>query len=125
MRKIHSSFPGNDIPDEDMGEEYFCAKLHLVDLAGSERAKRTGTDGIRLKEGLYNCYACFYHFMPCHHFIMNILSFTLLTGIHINKGLLALGNVISALGDEKKRRDGVHIPYRDSKLTRLLQVRLR
>jgi kinesin family protein 4/21/27 len=45
-------------------------------------------------------------------------------GIHINKGLLALGNVISALGDEKKRKEGMHVPYRDSKLTRLLQVRL-
>ena len=32
---------------------------------------------------------------------------------------LALGNVISALGDETKR--GCHVPYRDSKLTRLLQ----
>ncbi|KAL0685713.1 hypothetical protein Bca4012_052561 [Brassica carinata] len=42
-------------------------------------------------------------------------------GVHINKGLLALGNVISALGDEKKRKDGAHVPYRDSKLTRLLQ----
>lgn len=92
MRKLHSVSPVNDTPDEDMGEEYFCAKLHLVDLAGSERAKRTGTDGLRLKEG-----------------------------IHINKGLLALGNVISALGDEKKRKEGMHVPYRDSKLTRLLQ----
>lgn len=51
MRKIRSAFPGNDTPDEDMGEEYFCAKLHLVDLAGSERAKRTGSGGLRLKEG--------------------------------------------------------------------------
>lgn len=51
MRKIRSAFPGNDTPDEDIGEEYFCAKLHLVDLAGSERAKRTGSDGLRLKEG--------------------------------------------------------------------------
>ncbi|VDQ09203.1 unnamed protein product [Trichobilharzia regenti] len=32
---------------------------------------------------------------------------------------LALGNVISALGDKSKR--GCHVPYRDSKLTRLLQ----
>ncbi|GLT49385.1 hypothetical protein SLA2020_229450 [Shorea laevis] len=93
MRKIHSVSPVDDhTPDEDMGEEYLCAKLHLVDLAGSERAKRTGSDGLRLKEG-----------------------------IHINRGLLALGNVISALGDEKKRKEGVHVPYRDSKLTRLLQ----
>lgn len=33
------------------GEDILCAKLHLVDLAGSERAKRTGADGMRLKEG--------------------------------------------------------------------------
>ena len=68
------------------------AKMHLVDLAGSERAKRTKAEGQRLKEG-----------------------------IQINKGLLALGNVISALGDDKRRHAGGHVPYRDSKLTRLLQ----
>ena len=38
-------------------------------------------------------------------------------GIHINRGLLALGNVINAIVDNHK-----HVPYRDSKLTRLLQV---
>jgi len=32
---------------------------------------------------------------------------------------LALGNVISALGDKSKK--ALHVPYRDSKLTRLLQ----
>jgi len=72
--------------------DILSSKFHLVDLAGSERAKCIGADGHRLKEG-----------------------------IHINKGLLALGNVISALGDEKKRREGAFVPYRDSKLTRLLQ----
>ncbi|KAG9440701.1 hypothetical protein H6P81_020866 [Aristolochia fimbriata] len=77
---------------DDITDDVLCAKLHLVDLAGSERAKRTGADGLRFKEG-----------------------------IHINKGLLALGNVISALGDDKKRKEGGHVPYRDSKLTRLLQ----
>ncbi|KAK7383166.1 hypothetical protein VNO78_28838 [Psophocarpus tetragonolobus] len=90
MRKLNS--PGDISLNDTMNEEYLCAKLHLVDLAGSERAKRTGSDGLRFKEG-----------------------------VHINKGLLALGNVISALGDEKKRKEGVHVPYRDSKLTRLLQ----
>ncbi|RKP05587.1 P-loop containing nucleoside triphosphate hydrolase protein [Thamnocephalis sphaerospora] len=40
-------------------------------------------------------------------------------GISINAGLSALGNVISALGDPTKK--GMHVPYRDSKLTRLLQ----
>ncbi|KAL7262208.1 hypothetical protein ACSBR1_000562 [Camellia fascicularis] len=92
MRKFNPAFPGDSNLNDSMSEEYLCAKLHLVDLAGSERAKRTGSDGLRFKEG-----------------------------VHINKGLLALGNVISALGDEKKRKEGVHVPYRDSKLTRLLQ----
>ncbi|KAI9336156.1 P-loop containing nucleoside triphosphate hydrolase protein, partial [Obelidium mucronatum] len=67
------------------------SKFHFVDLAGSERLKRTNAEGDRKKEG-----------------------------ISINQGLLALGNCISALGDES-RRPGAHIPYRDSKLTRMLQ----
>ncbi|XP_012275949.1 kinesin-like protein KIF21A [Orussus abietinus] len=70
--------------------ETLTAKFHFVDLAGSERLKRTGATGERAKEG-----------------------------ISINCGLLALGNVISALGDKSKK--ALHIPYRDSKLTRLLQ----
>ncbi len=71
----------------------FCSKLHLVDLAGSERVKRSGVSGKELKEAS-----------------------------HINGGLLALGNVIVALteGEGKKK---AHVPYRDSKLTRMLQVR--
>ncbi|CAG8492682.1 11608_t:CDS:2 [Acaulospora morrowiae] len=68
------------------------SKFHFVDLAGSERLKRTSAIGERVKEG-----------------------------ISINAGLLALGNVISALGDPTKARHTTHIPYRDSKLTRLLQ----
>uniref|UniRef100_A0A3Q2W9Q7 Kinesin-like protein KIF21B n=1 Tax=Haplochromis burtoni TaxID=8153 RepID=A0A3Q2W9Q7_HAPBU len=70
--------------------ETLMAKFHFVDLAGSERLKRTGATGDRAREG-----------------------------ISINCGLLALGNVISALGDQTKK--GGHVPYRDSKLTRLLQ----
>jgi hypothetical protein len=67
------------------------SKFRFVDLAGSERLKRTGAVGERMREG-----------------------------ISINSGLLALGNVISALGDPKKK--GQHVPFRDSKITRLLQV---
>ncbi|MFN9900135.1 MAG: hypothetical protein ACK55Z_15365, partial [bacterium] len=66
------------------------AKFHFVDLAGSERAKKTGAVGATLKEG-----------------------------ININKSLLVLGNVISALSEEGKK--GNFVPYRDSKRTRLLQ----
>jgi len=42
----------------------------------------------------------------------------MMEGININKGLFVLGNVISALGNKKNK---THIPYRDSKLTRLLK----
>jgi len=45
---------------------------------------------------------------------------TLKEGSNINKSLSALGNVINALSEGK--RSNKHIPYRDSKLTRLLQV---
>ncbi|XP_049882022.1 kinesin-like protein KIF21A isoform X2 [Pectinophora gossypiella] len=78
--------------DAEPPEQYetLTAKFHFVDLAGSERLKRTGATGERAKEG-----------------------------ISINCGLLALGNVISALGDKSRRV--LHVPYRDSKLTRLLQ----
>ena len=87
---------GDDDNDDD-GEEqdgetsYMRSKFHFVDLAGSERAKRTQAAGQRLTEG-----------------------------IMINQGLLVLGNVISALGDPKKVGK-THVPYRDSKLTRLLR----
>ncbi|KAJ1676958.1 tubulin-dependent ATPase kip3, partial [Spiromyces aspiralis] len=42
-------------------------------------------------------------------------------GANINRSLLALANCINALCDPKKNR---HIPYRDSKLTRLLKFSL-
>ncbi|CAN6372326.1 unnamed protein product [Urochloa humidicola] len=41
---------------------------------------------------------------------------------HINKSLLMLGNVINKLSENGKQRG--HIPYRDSKLTRILQPAL-
>ncbi|KAB8336663.1 hypothetical protein FH972_020974 [Carpinus fangiana] len=51
-------------------------------------------------------------------------------GAHINKSLLTLGTVISKLSGKKDKsgqpmdKDGKHLPYRDSKLTRLLQPAL-
>nr|GMD49677.1 kinesin-like protein KIN-4A isoform X1 [Ipomoea batatas] len=80
IRKVNPMV-SSDGNNNSMTEEHLCAKFHLVDLAGSERAKRTGSDGLRFKEG-----------------------------VHINKGLLALGNVISALGDEKKRKEACISP---------------
>ncbi|KAF7466956.1 Hypothetical predicted protein [Marmota monax] len=70
--------------------QLLVSKFHFVDLAGSERILKTGSTGERLKES-----------------------------IQINSSLLALGNVISALGDPQRR--GSHIPYRDSKITRILK----
>lgn len=78
-----------DIPaSESIPERKLVSHFHFVDLAGSERLKRTNAEGDRKKEG-----------------------------ISINQGLLALGNVISALGDESRKTQ--HVPYRDSKLTRM------
>ncbi|KAI8078398.1 P-loop containing nucleoside triphosphate hydrolase protein [Thamnidium elegans] len=77
---------------QQLPESVINSKFHFVDLAGSERLKKTNAKGDRAREG-----------------------------ISINSGLLALGNVISALGDEKKKSKRSHVPYRNSKLTRLLQ----
>lgn len=69
--------------------------LSLIDLAGSEKAAETKE---RRTEGS-----------------------------HINKSLLTLGTVIAKLSEHKDKdgkpadKDGKHLPYRDSKLTRLLQ----
>lgn len=74
---------------------YMSSKLTFVDLAGSERIKRTGAEGQRLKEG-----------------------------IQINSGLFNLGQVINALADDQKIKQGLkpaHVPYRNSKLTHLLK----
>ncbi|KAK9880597.1 hypothetical protein WA026_011837 [Henosepilachna vigintioctopunctata] len=73
------------------------SKIHLVDLAGSERADATRASGQRLKEGA-----------------------------HINKSLVTLGSVISALAevslsDQNGYRKSFFIPYRDSVLTWLLK----
>lgn len=80
----------SQIQDSEQHVQSKVSRFNFVDLAGSERQKRTQATGQRLKEG-----------------------------IDINKGLLVLGNVISALGDPKKQ--GAFVPYRDSKLTRLLK----
>ena len=42
-------------------------------------------------------------------------------GANINRSLLALGNCINALAENSRKNSITHIPYRDSKLTRLLK----
>jgi len=70
------------------------SKIHFVDLAGSEKSKSAHTEGKRMQEG-----------------------------ISINKGLLTLGNVISALGDPKRQSKGHgHIPYRYEAVYHLLPI---
>ena len=100
---------GSPVDNDDDGiSRTFEAKLTLVDLAGSERLKKTQAQGNRAKEG-----------------------------ISINKGLFVLGKVVSALaekgrkmsemeanGNKARKKKSLPLPkppYRDSKLTRLLQ----
>jgi centromeric protein E len=80
------------------GDVVRISQLNLVDLAGSERVRDTGSAGQQLREGG-----------------------------HINKSLLTLGTVIGKLADLADATGGggggaPHIPYRDSKLTRILQT---
>ena len=69
------------------------SKLSFADLAGSERVKRAGASGARLTEAS-----------------------------HINRSLSALGNCMHILAERGSNDDHPgHVPYRDSKLTRLLR----
>lgn len=81
----------------DSNENIRVGKLYLVDLAGSERQSKTEAKGMRFTEA-----------------------------ININLSLSALGNVINALTKStsitsQAQPNTTHIPYRDSKLTRILQ----
>merc|ERR1719159_1452943 len=66
--------------------ECTIARLNVVDLAGSERVKKSGVEGVHLKEASA-----------------------------INRSLLTFGNVVSALAAKRS-----HVPFRESKLTRIL-----
>jgi kinesin family member 5 len=66
------------------------ALMTIVDLAGSERVSKSGSEGVRLAEAKT-----------------------------INKAISALGNCIVALSKNKNNRQG-YVPFRDSKLTRIL-----
>lgn len=78
--------------DENGFTNVLSSRLNLVDLAGSERQKSSGAVGGRLREAS-----------------------------SINRSLSTLGLVIMSLTDAQHGRKGKHVPYRDSKLTFLLQ----
>eukprot|EP01139_Manchomonas_bermudensis_P025932 Amastigsp_a847374_24.p1 type:complete len:1065 gc:universal Amastigsp_a847374_24:38-3232(+) len=92
---------------ENMTASDTTSKINLIDLAGSERQAKTGAEGDRLKEGSA-----------------------------INQSLTALGNVIEALAELSTNKGKAPasagkgaaaariVPYRDSKLTRILQESL-
>ncbi|XP_052194542.1 kinesin-like protein KIN-12D [Diospyros lotus] len=77
--------------EKDATSNLRFARLNLVDLAGSERQKSSGAEGERLKEAA-----------------------------NINKSLSTLGHVIMVLIDLAHGKPK-HVPYRDSRLTFLLQ----
>ncbi|EED88947.1 predicted protein, partial [Thalassiosira pseudonana CCMP1335] len=78
------------------GDMEFNGKLHMVDLAGSECAKSAGNDKTTPRERM-----------------------------NINRSLLTLGRVITTLKERSENKNAnARIPYRDSKLTRILQESL-
>ena len=93
-------------------QTFKVGKLNLVDLAGSERVRRTISVAAALR-------IIFIRFCGKVR-ISGATGQRLEESKKINQSLSALGNVIAALTESKKR---VHIPYRDSKLTRILEDR--
>uniref|UniRef100_A0A8C2A695 Kinesin family member 14 n=1 Tax=Cyprinus carpio TaxID=7962 RepID=A0A8C2A695_CYPCA len=81
--------------EEEEHDHCITSRINLVDLAGSERCTSAQTSGDRLREGA-----------------------------SINKSLLTLGKVISALSEQAQTRKKVFTPYRESVLTWLLKESL-
>ncbi|XP_063153282.1 kinesin-like protein KIF14 [Candoia aspera] len=84
-----------DIVEKKEHEHRIISRVNLIDLAGSERCSTGQTSGERRKEG-----------------------------VSINKSLLTLGKVISALSEQNQSRKKVFVPYRESVLTWLLKESL-
>ncbi|NXJ37981.1 KIF14 protein, partial [Ciconia maguari] len=81
--------------DEEQCDHRLTSHINLIDLAGSECCSTAQTTGERLKEG-----------------------------VSINKSLLTLGKVISALSKQSRNGNKTFIPYRESVLTWLLKESL-
>ncbi|NWX27303.1 KIF14 protein, partial [Notiomystis cincta] len=81
--------------NEEQCDRRLTSHINLIDLAGSECCTKAQTTGERLKEG-----------------------------VSINKSLLTLGRVISALSKQSQNGRKTFIPYRESVLTWLLKESL-
>ncbi|NXR21186.1 KIF14 protein, partial [Cinclus mexicanus] len=81
--------------NEEKCDRRLTSHINLIDLAGSECCTKAQTTGERLKEG-----------------------------VSINKSLLTLGRVISALSKQSQNGKKAFIPYRESVLTWLLKESL-
>ncbi|XP_030062914.1 kinesin-like protein KIF14 isoform X2 [Microcaecilia unicolor] len=81
--------------EEEEHDHRITSRINLVDLAGSERCAVSQARGQQLKEG-----------------------------VSINKSLLTLGKVISALSENSQTRRKTFVPYRESVLTWLLKESL-
>ncbi|NWT97129.1 KIF14 protein, partial [Urocynchramus pylzowi] len=84
-----------EIVNEEQCDRRLTSHINLIDLAGSECCTKAQTTGERLKEG-----------------------------VSINKSLLTLGRVISALSKQSQNGKKTFIPYRESVLTWLLKESL-
>ncbi|PWN51319.1 kinesin-domain-containing protein [Violaceomyces palustris] len=96
LGRVSSPLPADasSVSASRAGKKIRISELSLIDLAGSEKYVSQGSD--RRAEGA-----------------------------HINKSLLTLGKVIFALSEKSSSSSSNstshHVPYRDSKLTRILQ----
>ncbi|NXA59173.1 KIF14 protein, partial [Mohoua ochrocephala] len=84
-----------EVVNEEQCDRRLTSHINLIDLAGSECCTKAQTTGERLKEG-----------------------------VSINKSLLTLGRVISALSKQSENGKKTFIPYRESVLTWLLKESL-
>lgn len=92
VKEKHSLSSSNTAEKKQISQTSL-SKFILVDLAGSEKANKSELKSIRSLEGS-----------------------------NINKSLLALGNCINGLVESYTKGTKPFIPWRDSKLTRLLKV---
>ena len=96
-------------------EQQVQGVINLIDLAGSERLAKSGSTGDRLKETQVSVFITNLQYSYLIITLSYLFVFFMFQAI--NKSLSALSDVIFAIakGDD-------HVPFRNSKLTYLLQV---